>query len=77
MATNSGPLWAILEGLETERIEGHGGAAQLQKGAPLWWYAGDEAGARRRFRERFGREATVMAAPQPGIVALGPVGGAE
>lgn len=73
MATNSGPLWAILEGLETEHVGERGGDSQVQKGTPLWWYAGDETGARRRFRERFGREATVMAEPQPGIVALGPV----
>lgn len=73
MATNSGPLWAILEGMEEERIEERGGGSQVQAGTPLWWWAGDEAGARRRFRERFGREATVMAMPQPGIVALGPV----
>ena len=39
----------------------------------LWWWAGDEVSARKRFRERFGTEATLMATPQPGIVALGPV----
>lgn len=73
MATNLGPLWAILEGIEREHVEERGGDSQVQPGTPLWWWAGDEAGARRRFRERFGREATVMALPQPGIVALGPV----
>lgn len=73
MASELGPLWAILEGSETERTEAHGGVSQVQQDAALWWWAGDEAGARRRFRERFGRDATVMAAPQPGIVALGPV----
>jgi len=44
-----------------------------QKKQALWWWAGDEASARRRFRERFGIEATLVATPQPGIVALGPV----
>ena len=39
----------------------------------LWWWAGDEESARRRFRERFGIEPTLMAKPQPGIVALGPL----
>ena len=73
MATNLWPLWAILEGIEREHVEERGGAVEVQPGTPLWWWAGDEAGARRRFRERFGREATVMAEPQPGIVALGPV----
>jgi hypothetical protein len=36
----------------------------------LWWWAGDEAGARRRFRERFGREAMMIMIPQSGIVAV-------
>ena len=73
MAGELGPLWAILEGSETERTEEHGGVSQVQHDAPWWWWAGDEAGARRRFRERFGYEPTVMMAPQSGIVALGPV----
>jgi len=39
----------------------------------MWWWAGDEESAKRRFRERFGAEATLVVTPQPGIVALGPV----
>ncbi len=40
----------------------------------LWWWAGDETSARRRFSERFqGREATIVEHPHPGIIALGPI----
>jgi len=49
--------------------------SRQEPGQSLWWWAGSEAEARRRFRERFGYEPTVMAMPQPGIVALGPVMG--
>jgi len=49
------------------------GPSRQESGQLLWWWAGSEAEARRRFRERFGYEPTVMAIPQPGIVALGPV----
>jgi hypothetical protein len=45
------------------------------RGQALWWFAGDEESAQRRFRERFGIEPTLMAKPQPGIVALGPLPG--
>ena len=46
---------------------------EQSKGQALWWWAGDEKSAQRRFRERFGIEPTLMAKPQPGIVALGPL----
>lgn len=49
------------------------GSSRQEPGQALWWWAGSEAEARRRFRERFGYEPTVIAIPQPGIVALGPV----
>lgn len=46
---------------------------EQSKGQALWWWAGDEKSAQRRFRERFGMEPTLMAKPRPGIVALGPL----